>query len=114
MGEVVMKTIFSEYACRTISRGVPHAGDVAEPTSLRCGRRARKAVPFASGVLRPSLSAQQGAAGGPHSAPGPPQHMACCCHSLGCTAAPRQARQAGATASGALGKPLGPAPCPSN
>lgn len=35
-GEAVLKQVFQPYVCRSIAdRGLPHAGDIAEASSLR-------------------------------------------------------------------------------
>ena len=36
VSEALSKNVFSSYICTSINRGVPHPGDIAEPTSLRC------------------------------------------------------------------------------
>ena len=35
VSEALSKNVFSSYVCTSVSRGVPHPGDIAEPTSLR-------------------------------------------------------------------------------
>lgn len=37
VSEALSKHVFSSYICTSIQKGVPHPGDIAEPTSLRCG-----------------------------------------------------------------------------
>lgn len=36
VSEALSKNVFSSYVCTSVNRGVPHPGDIAEPTSLRC------------------------------------------------------------------------------
>ena len=36
VSEALSKNVFSSYVCTSVSRGVPHPGDIAEPSSLRC------------------------------------------------------------------------------
>ena len=35
VSEALSKNVFSSYVCTSIQKGVPHPGDIAEPTSLR-------------------------------------------------------------------------------
>lgn len=35
VSEALSKMVFSSYVCRSVARGKPHPGDIAEPTSLR-------------------------------------------------------------------------------
>lgn len=35
VSEALSKNVFSSYVCTSVSRGIPHPGDIAEPTSLR-------------------------------------------------------------------------------
>ena len=35
VSEALSKNVFSSYVCTSVDRGVPHPGDIAEPTSLR-------------------------------------------------------------------------------
>ena len=37
VSEQVSRQVFSTYDCRSIDRGIVHPGDIAEPSSLRCG-----------------------------------------------------------------------------
>lgn len=34
--EQLSKQVFQTYECKSIGKGKPHAGDIAEPSSLRC------------------------------------------------------------------------------
>jgi hypothetical protein len=34
--EQISKQVFQTYQCRSIDKGKPHAGDIAEASSLRC------------------------------------------------------------------------------
>ncbi len=49
-GEAATKQVFTPYVCRTIDRGIPHPGDVAEAASL-----AYVDGGVAGGVVLPSL-----------------------------------------------------------
>jgi hypothetical protein len=35
VSEALSKNVFSSYVCTSVRNGVPHPGDIAEPTSLR-------------------------------------------------------------------------------
>ncbi len=35
VSEALSKNVFSSYVCTSVKNGVPHPGDIAEPTSLR-------------------------------------------------------------------------------
>ncbi len=35
VSEALSKNVFSSYVCTSVRTGVPHPGDIAEPTSLR-------------------------------------------------------------------------------
>lgn len=37
VSEALSKNVFSSYVCTSVKTGVPHPGDIAEPTSLRQG-----------------------------------------------------------------------------
>ena len=37
VSEALSKNVFSSYVCTSVKNGVPHPGDIAEPTSLRYG-----------------------------------------------------------------------------
>ena len=35
VSEALSQNVFSSYVCTSVQKGVPHPGDIAEPTSLR-------------------------------------------------------------------------------
>ena len=44
VSEALSKDVFSTYVCRSLQRGVPHPGDIAEASGLRCDTALQKAT----------------------------------------------------------------------
>lgn len=55
VSEALSKNVFSSYVCTSVRNGVPHPGDIAEPTSLRYGMGFARAP-----ILHLPLGLQQG------------------------------------------------------